>query len=106
MGNGLVHALRATAFAEHGPEGLRSDEPAVELGPALSQRILKTLFRARSEPIQGYRKPRDSDTSHPSLLYCLQHAAFLNQCLQPGSTSAALNGEFGSFAAYRLSYNA
>ena len=88
VGKGLVHALRAAAPAEHGLKRLRSEEPAVKLLPALSQRILKTLFRARSEPIQGYRKPRDSDTSHPSLLYCMQHAAFLNQCLQPGSTRA------------------
>src|SRR5271155_4859966 len=35
-GKVLVHALRATAFAEHGLERLRSEEPAVELGPTLS----------------------------------------------------------------------
>src|SRR3954470_21553923 len=65
VGKGLVHALRATALAEHGLERLRSEEPAVELRPALSQRILETLFGTRSEPIYGHRKPRDSDTSHP-----------------------------------------
>jgi hypothetical protein len=96
VGEGLVHALRATALAEHGLEGLRSDEPAVELRPALSQRILKTLFRARSEPIQGQGKPRDSDTPHHSPLYCLQHATLLSQCLQSESMSAALIGEFES----------
>src|SRR4051794_443397 len=98
VGKGFVHALRATALAEHGLKRLRSEEPAVKFLPALSQRILKTLFRARSEPIQGYRKPRDSDTSHPGLLYCLQQAALLNQCLQAGSTSAALIGELGAAA--------
>src|SRR5580698_6750922 len=96
VGKSLVHALRATALAEHGLERLGSEKPAVELRPALSQRILKTLFRARSEPIQGYRKPCDSDTSHLSLLYCLQHAALL---MQSGRASAALNGDFGSGAA-------
>ena len=34
-------ALRATVLAEHGLEGLRSDEPAVELRSALSQGILE-----------------------------------------------------------------
>src|SRR3954451_1107350 len=51
VGKGLVHALRATALAEHGLECLRSEKPAVKLHPALSQRILETLFRTGSEPI-------------------------------------------------------
>jgi hypothetical protein len=51
VGKGLVHALRVTALAEHALEGLRSDDPAVKLRPALSQRILKTLFQAWSESI-------------------------------------------------------
>ena len=38
----------------------------------------RRLFRARAEPVQGHRKRRDSNTSHPSLLYCLHHAVVLN----------------------------
>src|SRR5215472_1918981 len=58
VGKGVVHALRATALAEHSLKGLRPEEPAMELHPAPSQRILKTLFRARSEAIQGQGEPR------------------------------------------------
>jgi hypothetical protein len=54
----------------------------VEFRPALAQRILKALLRARSESIQGQGKPRCSDTPHHSLLYCSHHAMLLNQCLQ------------------------
>src|ERR1700693_1506301 len=86
VGKGLVHALRATALAEHGLERLRSEKPAVELRPALSQRILKTLFLARSEPMQGHRKPRYSDTSHLGLLYCLKHAALLMCAIRRGDS--------------------
>ena len=76
-------------MAEHGLEGLRSDEPAMELRPSLSQRILKSLFRSRPESIQGQGKTCDSDTPHTSPLDCLQHAALLNQCLQSKSMNAA-----------------
>ena len=42
-----------SALAEHDLEGFRSDEPAMEFRPALSQKVLKTLLQARPEPVQG-----------------------------------------------------
>jgi hypothetical protein len=57
MGVVVVHTFGTTAVPNHGVEGLRADEPAVQLLSSFAERILEALLGSSTEPVQRYTNP-------------------------------------------------
>src|SRR5262252_1560826 len=60
----IINTARAAALAEHCLEGARTDEPRVQLPPALAERIFETLLRPRSETVKREGKTCNAHSRH------------------------------------------
>src|SRR3977135_3109202 len=54
LGKVFVGAIAATLLAEHGAEGLGAEEPLMQFGAALAQRIVQALFRTRAIAVERH----------------------------------------------------